>query len=168
MSYIAGALGVCVAAGYYINNMRFNLRAREMQIMQRFAEDYTSDQGLQRYAIVMSMEWKDYDDFIKKFGYSNPELWGKWLSQFFCFEQWGILLKKKIIDPELIYFLGGYGAIRTWEKFRDVIVNRRGIAWGYDYMINAEFLANEMLKIKTKNDASFKDKLDKYKQTWKT
>ena len=59
------------------------------------------------------------------------------------------------------------GSIRVWEKFKDIIQSRRDAAWGLDYMINFEYVAEEMLKIKTKHDTSFKDKLETYRRTGK-
>jgi len=165
--YMVAATGVLVAAVYYVMNIRYNKKAREMEICRSFASDYVSEQGMQRYGTIMSMEWKDYEDFMKKYGYSNPEMFKLWTSQFFAFEMWGILIKSKIINADLIYDLGAYGAIKAWEKFKPIIEGRRGISWGHDYMINAEYLAIECLKIKMKHDESFEDKLETYQQTGK-
>ena len=158
---------VTVAVIYYMFTLRINMKAREMEICRLHTSDWNSDQGMQRYAIVMSMEWKDYDDFMKKYGYSNPEMWGKWLSQFFMFETMGVLVKSGVVDIEKLYALGGYGSIRVWEKFKGIIQSRRDSAWGQDYMINAEFLAEEMFKIKMKHDVSFQGKLEEFRMTGK-
>lgn len=48
----------------------------------------------------MTLEWKDYDDFMEKYGYSNPEMFGKWVSQFFIWETQGILIKIKVVKAE--------------------------------------------------------------------
>lgn len=165
--YMLAATGVLVAAIYHIINLRYNMKAREMEICRLVTSDFTSDQGMQRYATVMTLEWKDYEDFMKKYGYSNPEMFGKWVSQFFIWETQGILIKNKVVKAEEFYPLGGYGAIRAWEKYKNIIQTRRSTAWGQDYMSNAEFYAQEMLKIKTKNDASFKEKLETYRRTRK-
>jgi len=82
-------------------------------------------------------------------------MFAKWISQFFATETMGILIKSGVVNVEKLYYLGGFGVIRMWEKYKDIIQGRRGIAWGQDYMINTEYLAQEMLKIKTRNDASF-------------
>jgi len=165
--YMLAATGVLVAAIYYIINLRHNMKARETEIARTWTTEYLSDQGLQRYAIVMTMEWKDHEDFMKKYGYSNPEMFGKWVSQFFAFEAMGSLLRRKVIKAQTLYTLGGYGAIWTWDKYKDIIQSRRDVAWGRDYMSDFEFFAQEMLKIKIRNDASFKDKLEAYRKTLK-
>jgi len=165
--YMLAATGVLVAAIYYIISLRYNMKAREMELCRLVTSDYASEQGLQRYATIMNMEWKDYDDFMEKYGYSNPEMFGKWASQFLAWENMGILIKNKVVTAEKLYSTGGFGAIRAWEKYKDIFQSRRGVAWGRDYMSNAEFFAQEMLKIKTKRDAGFKDKLETYRKSWK-
>jgi hypothetical protein len=163
--YMVAATGVLVAAVYYVISMRYNMKAREMEIARLFYSDSTSEEGMQKYATIMTFEWKDYDDFMKKYGYSNPEMFGKWTSYFFTMETIGLLQKSGVIDSEKIYALGGYGAIRIWEKFKDIIQGRRGISWGHDYMANAEYIAGEMLKIKLKHDTGFKEKLPSITKT---
>ncbi len=89
VSYIAGALGVCVAAVYYVMNLRMSQKNQElslktqelaykaqeqtletrqaqlfMQIFQRFNEPDFFD----KYTTFLSWKWKDYDDFMSKYG----------------------------------------------------------------------------------------------------
>jgi len=113
------------------------------------------------------MEWEDNEDFMEKYGYSHPEMLGKWVSQFLAWENMGVLVKNKVVPAEKLYSTGSFGAIMGWEKFKDIIQNRRETVWGRDYLSNAEFFAQEMLKIKTRNDPSFKDKLETYRKTLK-
>ena len=167
ISAMVAAAGVLVGVVYYILDIRYNMKAREMEICRLVTSDFNSEQGMQRYATVMNMEWTDHEDFMEKYGYSNPEMFGKWTSQLFVWETMGVLIKTKVVTAEKLYSMGGYGAIRGWEKYKDIIQSRRGVAWGQDYMSNAEFFAKEMLKIKIRNDASFKDKMETYRKTWK-
>ena len=68
------------------------------------------------------MEWKDAEDFIKKYWYtSNPEMYSKWASHLMMLEASGLLIKNKVVKLELFYELGAFGAIATWEKFKDFI-----------------------------------------------
>ena len=62
---------------------------------------------MQRYASTMSMEWRDYEDFMKKYGYNHPEKFSKWTSRFFLYETMGILLKSEVVKAEKLYALGG-------------------------------------------------------------
>ena len=72
--YMVAATGVLVAAIYYIINLRHNMKAREMEICRLFTTDFVSDQGMQKYAIMMTMEWKDYEDFMEKYGEDSDYL----------------------------------------------------------------------------------------------
>ena len=98
--YMLAATGVLVAAIYYIISLRYNMKAREIEICRIFTSDFTSDQALQRYAIVMNMGWKDYDDFMEKYGHSNPEMFSKWVSLFFVWETLGYLAKEELLRPK--------------------------------------------------------------------
>jgi hypothetical protein len=160
-------VSVTVAVIYYIFTLRINMNARQMETCRLAMSDMTSDHGLDRYATVMTLEWKDYEDFNQKYGWSNPKMFGNWCSQFFMLESMGVLVKSGVAPAETMYYLGAYGAIYLWEKYKDIIQGRRDAAYGQDYMINLEYLAGEMRKIKMKHDASFKEKLETYDLTRK-
>ena len=161
------AVSVTVAVIYYMFTLRINMKSREMEICRLATSDMSSQTGLNRYATVMTLEWKDYEDFMQRYGYSNPEIYGKITSQFFMLESMGVLVKSGVAPAETMYYLGGYGVLRLWEKYKDVIQGRRDAAFGRDYMIHLEYLAVEMMKIKMRHDASFKDKLEAYSRTKK-
>jgi hypothetical protein len=149
------AASVSVAVIYYMFILKINMNARQMETCRLAMADMTSEHNLDRYATVMTLEWKDYDDFIRKYGMSNPEMFGKWCSQFFMLESMGVLVKSGVAPAETIYYLGGYGAIYLWEKYKGIIQGRRDAAYGQDYMINLEYLAGEMRKIKRRHDPSY-------------
>jgi len=167
VSAVVAAAGILVGVAYYILDIRYSKRAREMELCQFVTSDFNSEQGIQRFATMMNMKWKDYEDFIDKYGYSNPEMLGKWYSQFAAWEYMGVLIKDKVVTAEKIYATGCLGPIFGWEKFKDIIQRMREVRWGRDYLSNAEFLAQEMLKIKMKKDASFKDMLETYRKSLK-
>jgi len=149
------AASVSVAVIYYMFTLRINMKAREMETCRLAMSDMSSQTGLNRYATVMTLEWKDYDDFNQKYGYSNPEMFGKWCSQFFMLESMGVLVKSGVAPAETMYYLGCYGVIYLWEKYKGIIQSRRDAAWGQDYMVNLEYLAGEMMKIKAIHDPSY-------------
>ena len=162
------ATSLTVAAIYYMFTLRINMKARKMETCRLAMSDMTSEHGLHRYATIMTLEWKDYEDFMERYGWSNPEMFGKWCSQFFMLDTMGVLVKSGVASAETLYDLGAYGVLRLWEKYKDIIHGRRDAAYGEDYMINLEVLAEEMMKIKMRNDASFKNKLEVYNRTRKS
>jgi len=165
VSAIVTAAGVIVGVIYYIINLRNSIKARELETTRLVIADYISEQGLQRWATMMTMQWKDFEDFMKKYGRFNPEMFAKWASWFFAWEVFGVLLKHKIVRAEEMHDFGGYSAIQAWEKFKDIIQSFRDIAYGQDMFSNAEWFAQEMLKVKMKKDASYKAKMETYRKT---
>jgi len=166
--YMVAATGVLVAAAYYIINMRNQIKVRELETCKYLTNQMTSDPALQTYSILLKkLEWRDHEDFMGKYGYSNPEMFGKWASWFFLGDTIGYVVRNRLARSETIYELGGWGFIRLWERYKDFILSRRGEVYGRDYFAGFEFLAGEMLKIKIRNDASFNDKLETYRRTWK-
>jgi hypothetical protein len=78
-----------------------------------------------------------------------------------------VLVKSGVAPAETMYYLGAYCAIYLWEKYKGIIQARRDASYGQDYMVNLEYLAGEMSKIKMRHDASFKEKLEVYGRTRK-
>ena len=166
ISAMITAAGVLVGVVYYILDIRHSRKAREMEISRVAFSDYISEQALKRWATMLSMQWKDNKDFMEKYNYqSNPEMFGIWTSWFLAWEMMGILVKGKVVRAEEMQDLGGFSAIFAWDKFKDIIQGLRGFSWGQDSLSNAEFFAQEMLKIKMKNDAGFRDKLEAWRST---
>jgi len=169
--YMVAATGVLIATVFYILNLRYTLKAREVETCRFLTDRMTSDPVMQNYGILMqkNIEWKDHDEFMEKYGYDNTEFFGHWTSWFFTAEALGYMIKNKIVRAETVYDLGAWGFIRMWEKYSGFILSRREAeaAWGRDYFIGFEFLAQEMVKIKMRRDASFQDKLEAYRRTWK-
>jgi hypothetical protein len=168
ISAMVAAAGVLVGVVYYILDLRHNTRAREMELARMAFSDYISEQAIGKWATMMNMQWKDNKDFMEKYGESNPEMVSKWTSWFFAWEMAGIFLKNKTLEAEVAHDIGGYSAIFAWEKFKDIIQEYRdNTVWGQDYLSNAEFYAQEMLKIKMKKDPTFKNKWEAYKKALK-
>jgi hypothetical protein len=142
VSYIAGALGVCVAGLYYVMNLRMSQKNQElslktqelaykaqeqtletrqaqlfMQIFQRFNEPDFFD----KYTTFLSWKWKDYDDFMSKYGQkANPEAWYSEGSVAAFFNGVGLLLYMNLVDIKLIYGLLFVHVKLFWKKIGPV------------------------------------------------
>jgi len=88
ISYVAAAIGVCIAAGYYILNLRYTqrnmktqlenmkatLETRQAQLFMQSYDNYNKDEFWNHYLNVMyHQEWTNGDDFWNKYGPTNPE-----------------------------------------------------------------------------------------------
>jgi len=155
VSYIAGALGVCVAAIFYVLNLRISQRnmeanseTRQFQLLMQLSAPQFSKEGFRTYLEFASMEWKDYEDFEKKYGSDvNPEslvvrdFIGSW------FNKAGILLKYGMIDRELLYDFLGTDSISQWNKYGEIVRTQRELYSAPELYRYWDYLYDEMVKI---------------------
>ena len=106
----------------------------------------------QRAALkVMALEFKDYDDFVKRYGSLSTEapesLAVHTMLNFF--EGIGYLLKNNLVNIDLVWTYYGQADILVWEKIRPLL---EGMAKQLDIPLDtpAEYLYNEMKKRKQK------------------
>ena len=167
VSYIAGSAGVFIAAIFYGVNLRISQRnmkqtldTREFQLLMQLSEFITTKEGMKNYLEFVMMEWKDYDDFEKKYGsdvnpdsYALRETMAGWLNKA------GILLRYGMIDRELLYDYYGFVPIGLWNKYCEIIrIQREHYAIPELYR-DWEYLYDEMVKIAAERgmDTRFKD-----------
>ena len=76
----------------------------------------------------------------------------------------GMLVREKLIEPEVLYKINNMTLCFMWSKFRDVIAEGRKHYSGEDTFSDFEFLNNEILRIKSSIDPSYKvpETLTKY------
>jgi len=67
VSYIAGALGVCIAATYYVVNLRETTKNRRATFANLILQSFQSEEGAVRWVDILSMKWNDFDDYVKKY-----------------------------------------------------------------------------------------------------
>ncbi|MGD0804564.1 MAG: hypothetical protein ABSA11_10895 [Candidatus Bathyarchaeia archaeon] len=74
----------------------------------------------------MSLQWKDFDDYIAKFGEKvNPEAWRKSSMVSTFFEGLGVLVKRGFIDASIVDDLMSLHVIGYWQKYEPVYVGLR-------------------------------------------
>jgi len=161
--YMVAATGVLIAAVFYILNLRISQRNQElmlkaqqqtletrqaqllMQIYQNmFLKDVQSD-----YNTLMEMEWRDNDDFQRKYGSENNP--GNYIMRermLSWFNSIGFLVKNGLLEAEKVYDVIGQGSIEFWNKFKDIYMSYRDATVVPDYGLNSEYLCTEMEKIR--------------------
>jgi hypothetical protein len=79
------------------------------------------------------MEWKDYDDFEKKYGSNyNLDNFAKRMHFFYIFEGIGGLLKAGLVDADTLYPVVWRLATFLWFKFQPTIAENRRRYTGKD------------------------------------
>jgi len=142
---------------YYLTIMRNSQKNQQMQLetrqsqlfMQLFQYHIDKDRWKDSWTLT-EMQWDDYDDFTRKYDSSvNIENFAQRYNQWYFWEGMGLLLKKGLVDKEMIYHLlgSGFGALLNWDKFGPVIKEMRVQLDQPDFFIWFEYLADEMKKM---------------------
>ena len=170
VSYIAGALGVCVAAAYYVINLRISQRNQEIsqknqELMLRSQEQSTKAQQqsletrqaqlfMQIYQSFMSSELLESEHHLYDIEFKSAEDYHKLLKDkerykaFIFYGSWleglGILVKNNLIDIHLIAELTSAAVNWYWEKYHDGVMDcRTKLNWPRFY-IEVEYLYNRL------------------------
>jgi hypothetical protein len=163
VSYIAGALGVCVAAAYYVMNLRLsqknqeltlktqelalktqqqNLETRQAQLYMNIFDSLLSVNTIKDDYELMEYKWKDYDDFENKYGPKNDlDGTAKRQSLHSRLDNVGWLVKCGVVDPEWAYNQIGGLVLFHWVKFKPIFFEERRRDGWPNYYENFEYLA---------------------------
>jgi hypothetical protein len=128
---------------------------RQTDLLMRLHSAFTSKESIDACLKYLSTEYKDYDDFVEKYGTPLAEgpVQTVFLMMGMFFEGIGILLKRKLIDPDLV---NGLFAIEIlWLKWKPLAQGLRKATDNPRFAEWFEYLYNEMKKRATKvEDAS--------------
>jgi hypothetical protein len=145
--YMVAATGVLVAAIYYVMNIQTNkknqelsLRAleqaaqtqrqtldtRQAQLLMSLYQRWSESEFQNAYNEIQSWEWRDYDDYMEKYGWvSNPSKWGSRVVIGSFLEGLGVFVKRGFIDPTLVDDLMSSYIIGFWQRHGPVTVEMR-------------------------------------------
>ena len=172
ISYIAGAIGVCIGGLSFAFNMRASqrnmnqtLETRKLSFVTSITNQLLSEEGQRRYGELLKMEWTDYDDFEKKYGSDyNLDNYAKRMNVWKTYNTLGMLVREKLIEPEVLYRINDVNPCFMWSKFKDIIVEQRKRYGGEDANSDFELLNDEILRVMLSIDPSYKipEKLNRY------
>ena len=149
VSYIAGALGVCVAATYYIVNLRNADKTRRREIIFRKLPTQDSYYYDALYTSAMMTDFKTPEEFIKKYSYLvNKDAFSKLMYILNNYNLVGLLLMEKLADADELFMIYPPNMFMTlYERFRFFIhinrVNEAGEVVVPDFFKPLEFLFEE-------------------------
>ena len=150
-------LSIMVGIGYYILSLRNQDKERQAQLFMQLYNRFVDPEFLDHITEPWNREWDDIDYFRQKYLDVEPRRNLNMLMNFF--EAFGVLLKKGLIDGDLLYEQIPTNAYTLWEKYEPWAMWVREEANYPQYMRPWEYLANEMKKIAvSKGDPIVKSK----------
>jgi len=138
-----------VAAGviYYALQIRHQTRMRQTDLIMRLYSTWESKEFTEAALKVWNLEFKDFDDFVKRYGpwYSETEVYTAFRMICNFFNGIGILLIGKLVDIEMVVKLFIVSTKTTWEKVKPLVEGGRKQTNPLMFRY-FEYLYNEMKK----------------------
>ena len=144
VSWVATALGVCVAAVYYIMTLRNSEKTRRNDIISNRLQLRSLEYYLVYNEVMKMTDWSTWEEFSDKYGRANNwEAYAKWSYLMGNYDHIGKLLKDKIVDEEQLFDLYSLPTIiRCWEVFELAIKGVRDVLGYPETFKSFEFLYN--------------------------
>jgi hypothetical protein len=160
---LVAIFGVIAGFSYYVMVVRNQKETRQAQLFMQLFQTYVTKEWMTDNWELMTMEWDDLKDFFDKYDSSvDIDNFAKRYRSWFFLDGIGLLLKKGLVDKEMVYHLmGGYWGIWLWEKFEDVIRFSREYNNLPELAVWFEYLAQEMAKMRVERGST-----DDVPETW--
>ena len=140
ISIAIASAGVFFAAIYYIFQIRHQTRMRQTDLVMKLYSQFNSLEFQKLWERILSRDAENYDDYHRKYGSAEVTAVGMF------FEGIGILLKRKLIDIDLVDDMFTTPIKWTWEKMKDITIELRKIRNQPQILEWFEYLYNEMQK----------------------
>ncbi len=149
--------GILVGIIYYITIMRHaqktrdltlkaqeqTLETRQSQLFMNIYERFADKGFLDMVSEIRQFDYVDDDDFEKKYGQYDRN---KAYAVAAVFEGIGVLVKRGLIDIQLVNDLMPLTIISVWEKMEPITMKARKSDWGSRYAYKGfEYLHNQVV-----------------------
>jgi hypothetical protein len=151
ISAVVAASGVLVGIVYYALQIRHQTRIRKTDLIIRLNSRLHSNEFDDAYPKIMSLQFKDYEDFVKRYGRrhsgKSPEIDKALSTVNGFFELVGTLLYRKHIDIGLVYDSFGSSMIKEiWEKTKPLVAGNRREFNESSFNAGFEYLYSELMR----------------------
>jgi len=148
VSIVIASASVVAGVVYYALQLRHQTKIRQTDLVMRLHSTWGSKEHLEALSKFMMMEFKDYNDYKKKYaptGFPEKPEAIAFATVSVFFHGVGILLYMKLIDINLVARLFPTAPIYTWEKMKPIVEGFRRERHPQLYA-EYEYLYNEMKK----------------------
>ena len=168
LSYVAAAIGVLVAAVFYIMNLRETTKNRRITFTNSVMQQLFSEEGVRRELDCYTMQWTDFEDFKRKYdALVNPESYSKRVSLWLMYDSLGYLYKSGLIDLDTVANVGGGWLLWDWLKFKPVIEEYRKTVFGPKGFSSFEYLAETDLRLKDRDEPDARARYDRVEKEYR-
>ena len=126
------------------------VRFNPYTFMQIFSHQYNIEQR-RSIELIKNMKYEDFDEFEEKYGEeNNPETFIRLSSLGSYYEGVGVLVKKGLVDPEMVDNLMSGRIIEYWEILSPWVLETRQRTGYYEMSEHLEYLYNVIKEIRNK------------------
>jgi len=142
VSIMLASASVIAGVIYYAFQIKNQTKTRQTDLVMKLYSNFNSLEFQKTWEEALTREDMDFHDYAKKHGSLGAEA----LTIGMFFEGVGILLKRKLIDIELVDDMFTSPIKRTWEKMRSMTLEARKATNTPETFEWFEYLYNEMKK----------------------
>jgi hypothetical protein len=137
-------IGVIIAV-YEIMNMG---KTRKMELLTGLSSSWSSLESTRNITEVMLQQFSSYDEWEEKYSYRvNPEASSRLFSELNQYNNTGMLLKNKIVEPDFIWQSWPPAmVIRLWEKAKPIVEYSRDATNDSTLYESFEYFYKETIK----------------------
>jgi hypothetical protein len=143
ISVIIASVSVTLGVIYYFLNSRRAGKREKIDMVMRLYMSYNNKEFHKADSLVLTADFKDYDDFREKYGPPTGQkpihLAIRQISG--AYELLGFLLHRKLIDLSIVQTV--FQIDRHWEKLRPIVEAARTEFNDPTFLIYFEYLYNE-------------------------
>jgi len=139
-----------VVAGivYYAFQIKHQTKIRQADLAWRMSQIMYADDYREAILKVLNLDFEDYDEFLKEYGpYLSDSSTMKAITKInVLYTNLGSQVKDGLIDSKLVHSVFGTACQRAWEKVKPIIEGYRKTSNQPRYLLDFEYLYNEMKK----------------------
>lgn len=144
ISAVVAAIGVMVGVAFTALELRNLAKTRQTDLVIRLYSAFSSKELTEAVTKILGLEFKDYDDFVKKYGpwASRKPVHLAIIMVANFFNEIGILLNRKLVDIGLVDDLFTYRVKALWTMMKPIVEGSRKQLdqprWGkwFEYLYN--------------------------------
>ena len=156
VSWVAAAIGVCIAAFYYVVNLRETSRNRRATLTNSMIQPFTTKEFAKIWLDLIAMKWDSFDDFKAKYDSRvNPDNFSTRMPFFNLLDSIGYQYRSGLIDIGTVYNVAGIWITSAWTEFGQVIKEYRKSDYPIDFYENWENLAGVFSEMRKQRDADY-------------
>ena len=151
ISIALAGIGIFLAAINFIVSSRQANQQRQMELLMQLYDRYSQPEFAKRwYTITEVHEWKDYDDYLVKYGpLINIDEASVFLSIGRFFEGLGVLVQGGFVDIDKVNALMYSQIVIFWKRYEHIIKETRVRFNNPTFGDHIEYLYDEITKYHT-------------------